>query len=165
MAQTIQSLFPFTENRAEYFNIYPVYLKFSAPIVAGQYVFNETLTPSQVFGKLLQPQKGVIAGVMISANCSESQFTSAIDDPLYLQILHGGNKTPVNMAAFPFCNFTQGDNFQLQWKCSGGSASQEEDFLLQVSGKVNQLTGMTSNELELRIAFNFIRVGIDELKG
>lgn len=165
MAQTIQSLFPFTENRAEHFNVYPVYLKFSAPIVAGQYVFNDTLTPSQVFGKLLQPQKGIIAGIMISANCSDSQFTSAIDDPLYLQILHGGNKTPVNMAAFPFSNFTQGDNFQLQWKCSGGSASQEEEFLLQVSGKVNQLTGMTSNELELRIAFNFIRVGIDELKG
>ena len=165
MAQTLQSLFPYTNNRAEYFNIYPVYLKFSAPIVAGQYVFNETLTPSKVFGKLLQPQKGIIAGVMISANCTESQFTSAIDDPLYLQILHGGNKTPVNMSAFPFGNFAQGDNFQLQWKCSGGSTSQEEEFLLQVSGKVNQLTGMNSNELDLKIAFNFIRVGIDELKG
>ena len=94
MANTLQNLFPFTNNRAEDFNIYPVFLKFSAPIVAGQYVFNETLTPSQVFGKLLQPQKGVIAGVMISANCSESDFTSAVDDPLYLQICTAGTRRP-----------------------------------------------------------------------
>lgn len=165
MANTIQSLFPYTNNIAEDFNVYPVFLKFSAPIVNGEYVFNEKLTPPQVFGKLLQPQKGIIAGIMISANCTESQFSSAIDNPLYLQILHGGNKTPVNMAPFPFCNFSQGDNFQLQWKCSGGTVNQEEKFLLQVTGKVNQLTGMTSNELELKIAFNFIRVGIDNLKG
>lgn len=165
MANTIQSLFPYTNNTAEDFNVYPVFIKFSAPIVNGEYVFNEKLTPPQVFGKLLQPQKGIIAGVMISANCTESQFTSAIDDTLYLQILHGGNKTPVNMAPFPFCNFSQGDNFQLQWKCSGGTVNQEEKFLLQVTGKVNQLTGMTSNELDLKIAFNFIRVGIDNLKG
>lgn len=165
MANTIQSLFPYTNNTAEDFNVYPVFIKFSAPIVNGEYVFSEKLTPPQVFGKLLQPQKGIIAGVMISANCTESQFTSAIDDPLYLQILHGGNKTPVNMAPFPFCNFSQGDNFQLQWKCSGGTVNQEEKFLLQVTGKVNQLTGMTSNELELKIAFNFIRVGIGNLKG
>lgn len=165
MAATIQSLFPYTNNTAEDFNVYPVFIKFSAPIVNGEYVFNEKLTPPQAFGKLLQPQKGIIAGVMISANCTESQFTSAIDDALYLQILHGGNKTPVNMAPFPFCNFSHGDNFQLQWECSGGTVNQEENFLLQVTGKVNQLTGMTSNELVLKIAFNFIRVGKDNLKG
>ncbi len=83
---------------------------------------------------------------------------------MFLQILHGGNRTPVNMRPFPFSNFSQADNFQLQWQCSGGTVSQEEEFFLQVTGKVNQLTSMTNNELILKVSFNFIRVGIEQLE-
>lgn len=165
MAATIQNLFPMTENRAKDFTVYPCYLKFSAPIQAGKYVFSRTTTPPQVFGKLLQKQIGVIAGIMISANTTEQDFTSAVNDCLKLQILHDGNKTPVNMAPFPFSNFSQAENFELQWEATGATVRQEENFSLEVSGEVDQLTGMTLNELELKVIFNFIRVGSDRLKG
>lgn len=164
MANTLQNLFPLSRLNPDDCNIFPVYVKFSAPIVAGQYVFSPVTTPAQSFGHLSQPQAGIIAGVMVSANCEESQFTAALDEPLFLQILHGGNETPVNMAPFPFSNFSQADNFQLQWKTSGCGVDQKEDFLLQVTGKVNQLTGMTSNELVLKVSFNYIRVGLDKLE-
>ena len=102
---------------------------------------------------------------MISANTTEQNFTSAVNDCLNLQILHDGNKTPVNMAPFPFSNFSQSENFQLQWEATGATVRQEESFSLEVSGYVDQLTGMTLNELELKIVFNYIRVGSDRLKG
>lgn len=165
MANTLQNLFPCTHNRADDFNVFPCVATFAASIQAGKYVFNDTLTPPVKFGKLLQPQTGIIAGVMVSANCQEAQFSAAVDSPLMLQILHGGNRTPVNMRPFPFSNFSMGDNFQLQWKCSGTGLKQEEDFLLSVKGEVNQVTGMTQNELILQVCFNFIRVGSDKIKG
>lgn len=165
MAASIQSLFPFTQNRAEDFTVYPCWCKFSAPVVGGKYVFNASTTPPQYFGDLLQKEKGIIAGVMISANCSDAAFTSAVDDPLFLQILHGGNGTPVNMKPFPFSSFAHGDNFQLQWEPTGQDANQQEQFFLEVKGEVNQLPGMTQNELVLKVAFNYYRVGKDNLKG
>lgn len=165
MAATLQSLFPFTHNKGEDFNVYPCYTEFSAPIVSGKYIFSEKTTPAVEFGKLLQGQTGIIAGVMISANCKPEQFTSAVDEPLKLQVLHGGNNTPINMSAFPFTEFSQGDNFSLQWKITGSTMKQEEDFKLAVTGELNQLTGMTLNELVLKITFNFIRVGTANLKG
>lgn len=164
MANTIQSLFPFTKNRAENFNVYPCYCQFSAPVVAGKYVFNSVLTPKVSFGKLLQPQIGIIAGVMISANCSPADFAAAIDSPLLLQVYHGGNRTPVNMKPFPFCEFSQGDNYQEQFICSTTSNKKEEHFLLGIEGEVNQLTGMTNNELVLKVSFNFIRADKQEFE-
>lgn len=164
MANTLQNLFPFTHYRAEDFNVFPCVATFAASVSAGKYVFNKTSTPPVNFGKLLQKQTGVIAGVMVSANCTEAQFSAAVDAPLMLQILHGGNLTPVNMRPFPFSNFSMADNFQLQWECSGTTLKQEEDFLLQVEGAVNQVTGMTQNELILQVCFNFIRVGSDKIK-
>ena len=164
MATTIQNLFPFTLNKAKDFTVYPCSLIFSAPIINGRYVFNEQTTPSQRFGKLLQKQEGIIAGVMVAANCNEADFTTAIEKPLMLQILHDGNKTPVNLAPFPFANFSQSENFQLQWMASGASTKQEEFFKLGITGDVEQLPNMTSNELELKVIFNFIRVGSDCIK-
>lgn len=165
MAATLQSLFPFTTNKGKDFNVYPVYTKFSAPIINGKYVFSEATTPAQVFGKLLQGQFGVIAGVMISANCSADDFTANVNDALTLQIVHAGNNTPINMSAYPFSSFAHGDNYQAQWEITSATTQQEEDFKLSVSGEVDQIAGMLSNELELRIAFNFIRTSKEKLDG
>lgn len=158
MAATIQSLFPFTKINPDFVNVYPCLVSFEAPVIAGEFVFNETTTPPVNFGKILQGQKGVIAGLMLSANCSESEFTSNVVEPLKLQVIHGGNLTPVNMAGFPFSNFSQAENFELQWVSTGVTIDQEEDFLLSVNGKVNQIPGITSNKLKLDVVFNFIRI-------
>lgn len=165
MAATLQSLFPFTTNKGNDFNVYPVYTKFSAPLIGGKYVFSEATTPAQVFGKLLQGQFGIIAGVMISANCSGDDFTANVNESLKLQVLHAGNNTPINMSAYPFSSFAHGDNYQAQWEITSATTQQEEDFKLSVSGEVDQIGGMLSNELELRIAFNFIRTSKDKLNG
>ena len=165
MANTIQNLFPFTKNRAEDFTVYPCSVLFSAPVRLGKYTFNRTLTPPQVFGKLLQGQRGIIAGVMVAANTTEENFTSGVNGSLMLQILHDGNKTPVNLAPFPFANYAQAGLFQLDWTSSGSTVRQEENFSLAVTGTVDQLTGMSLNELELKISFNFIRVASDKIEG
>ena len=98
MANTLHSLFPYSRNRWSDFTVFPCYTEFSAPVVSGKYIFSEQTTPAVEFGKLLQGQTGIIAGVMISANCSGADFSAAVDKPLKLQILHGGNNTPINMA-------------------------------------------------------------------
>lgn len=164
MAATLQSLFPQIRPDMEGFNVFPCYAEFSAPVVAGKYVFDESTTPAVDFGKLLQGQVGIIAGVMITANCSSSEFTTAIDKPMKLQVLHGGNMTPVNMAPFPFTEFSQGDNFQLQWEITGATMQQEENFKLSVTGDIDQLSSMTQNELKIKITFNFIRVGSNKVR-
>ena len=68
------------------------------------------------------------------------------------------------MAPFPFANFSQSENFQLQWEASGTTRTQEEFFKLGITGSVDQLQNMTSNELQLNVVFNFIRVGSDKLQ-
>lgn len=165
MANTLSSLFPHTCNNWKDFNIFPCYAEFSAPLIAGKYVFNERTTPPVEFEKLLQGQVGYIAGVMISANCTPDQFAAAVDKPLLLRVLHGGNNTPVNQNPFPFTEFSQGDNFTLPWEITAATVQQEEAFKLAVNGELDQLTGMTLNELVLKITFNFIRVGSKNLKG
>lgn len=158
MAATIQSLFPYTKINPDFVNVYPCLASFEAPVIAGKFVFNETTTPPVNFGKILQGQKGVIAGLMLSSNCSESEFTTNVVEPLKLQVIHGGNLTPVNMAGFPFSNFSQAENFQLQWVSTGVTIDQEEEFLLSVNGKLNQIPGIASNKLKLDVVFNFIRI-------
>lgn len=164
MAATIQSLFPLSKVDSKDFIVFPCFLEFSAPVIAGKYVFSESTTPAQKFGKLLQKQTGIIAGVMIAANCPELEFTSAMEKPLLLQIVHGGNKSPVNLSPFPFANFSQAENFQLEWESTGSSIKQEEDFYLAINGEVEQLPNMTNTDLSLKVIFNFIRVGTDKLK-
>lgn len=165
MSNTLQSLFPCTHNRAEDFTVYPCYVEFTASIYNGKYIFNETTTPPKVFGKLLQKEKGIIAGVMVAANCTDQQFTEAVNGCMKLQILHGENNTPVNLSPYPFANFSQGGNFQQQWENTAETMQQEEDVKLAVYGAVDQLTSMTQSELVLKVSFNFIRVGKDNLKG
>ena len=165
MSNTLQNLFPSTNNKAEDFKVVPCYVEFKAAVDNGKYIFSENTTPAKYFGKLLQGQKGIIAGVMVSANCTDQQFTEAVNGALFLQILHEENNTPVNMAPFPFANFSQGGNFQEQWQITGATMLQEEGVKLAVTGAVDQLTSMTQNELILKVSFNFIRVGADRLKG
>lgn len=166
MATTIQSLFPFTLNRGDEFTVIPCYAEFEAPIgIGGKYIFNSVTTPAVEFGKLLQGQTGIIAGVMITANCLDFEFTSGIEkgNPLKLQVLHGSNNTPINMAPFPFTSFSHGENFTCQWSIVGANVNQEETFKIAVSGEVNQILGMTNNSLLLRVSFNFYRVGTDKI--
>lgn len=165
MSNTIQNLFPMTNNRAEDFTVVPCYVEFSAAVDNGKYVFDDVKTPPKVFGKLLQGQKGIIAGVMLSANCTDQQFTEAVNGAMFLQILHSENNTPVNVSPFPFANFSQGGNFQQQWEITASSMLQEENVKLSVTGAVDQLTGMSQNELVIKVSFNFIRVGSKNLKG
>ena len=165
MSNTLQSLFPMTNNRAEDFTVYPCYVEFSAPLSGGKYTFSEATTPAKEFGKILQKQKGIIAGVMISASCTDQEFTTAVNSALMLQILHGENNTPVNMAAYPFANFSQGGNFQGQFEATAETMQQEEAVKLAVTGDVDFIPGMGVQDLVVKISFNYIRVGKDQLKG
>ena len=101
---------------------------------------------------------------MISANTTADNFAAAIDKPLELQILHGANQSAINMSEFPFSTFAHGDNFLADWEITAATVNRKDDFLLQVTGEVNQLTGMTQNELILRVAFNYIRAQKNAVK-
>lgn len=164
MANTYQNLFPFSTIDHTKALVYPVSVEFSAPIQAGYYVFNESTTPMKKFGKLLQTQTGVVAGVMIGGNCSPDDFASSVDSPLLLQIYHGSNKTPVNLAPFPFSQFAHGDNYSEWWNITGSNNDYEDDFMLSVKGKVRQISDMVDNELILKISFNFWRIDNDAIR-
>lgn len=157
MAATIQSLFPKTDYTGTKFTVYPCNVEFSAAIVAGRYVFSQKTTPPVRFGELLQGQTGVIAGVFISANCSDADFTKSLKNPLALQVINGGNRTPINMAPFYFTSFANGSNFGLQWTITAANTKQSDGMLLGVVGEVDQIDNMTDDNLILKIAFNFIR--------
>lgn len=163
MANTLQSLFPFSTISQKNVQVYPCTVEFSAPLVAGHYVFDDVNTPPQVFSDLSQEQTGVIAGVMISANCSAEKFAAAVDEPLLLQVLNGSNNTPVNLKPFPFSQFSQGENYTLWFNITGSQTLYIDEFYLQLTGKIRQISGMTSNELKIKISFNFWRVDKGEL--
>lgn len=157
MAQTLNSLFPFSTLAIKGAMVFPVALEFEAPLQAGKYVFSEATTPAQKFGKLTQNRAGVIAGVMISANCRPEDF-AANAEKIELQILHEGNETPANMSPFPFSTFQDGDNFQEVLRLTTATTQNEQWFRLAVNGTVRQLPNMSENVLRLKIAFNYIRV-------
>lgn len=163
MANTLQNLFPFSTISPARALVYPCAVEFSAPITAGHYVFKDDTRVS--FGtKLLEKQTGVIAGVMISGNCSADDFAAAVDEPLKIQIYQGGNNTPVNLAPFPFSQFSHGDNYSL-WFNITQAANYENEFFVGMSGKVRQIANMTSNELKIKLAFNFWRIDKAMLEG
>lgn len=62
MANTLEKLFPFSTLKTNAATICPVYKEFSAPIIAGQYVFSESTTPAVEIGTLSQGQKGLLPG-------------------------------------------------------------------------------------------------------
>lgn len=162
MANTIQSLFPIHRKytyAGRSFQVYPCAVEFSAPLYDGKYRFDGQTEGNKAksFGQLLQAQTGVIAGIFLSSNSSSAEFTNALDKPLELQILHGGNKTPVNESPFVFSDFAQGSNFSLQWETSGTTTNQQENFLLQIRGSVNQIFSLTDDELKISVVFNFLR--------
>ena len=166
MANTLQNLFPFSTIAPSNATVYPVSLTFAAPIIAGEYVFDETTTPRQRIQTLSQNQTGIIAGVMIGANCLPEDFAANVVDVLNLQVINGGNDTPVNLAPFPFSQFSHGDNYSLWWNITGTSEKPYEDeFYLSVSGKVKQSANMSENELKLKISFNYWRVANKEIEG
>ena len=156
MAQTLNSLFPFSTLPQKGVTVYPVAVEFEAPIIGGKYVFSEATTPAVEFGKLMQKQAGIIAGVMISANCTPDDFAQN-SETLKLQILHGGNNTPANMSPFPFSTFQDGENFQESFKITSATVLQEDSFKLAVTGSVRQIANMYENVLRLKIAFNYMR--------
>ncbi len=163
MANTLQNLFPFSTISPARAQVYPCAVEFIAPITAGHYVFKDENRVS--FGtKLLEKQTGVIAGIMISANCTADDFTAAVDEPLKIQIYQGGNDTPVNLSPFPFSQFAHGENYSL-WFNITQAANYENEFFVGLSGKVRQIANMTSNELKIKLAFNFWRIDKAMLEG
>lgn len=159
MANTLQSLFPFSTIPHDTTDIEPCAVEFSAPIVAGHYEFNETTTPSKRFGDLIQGKTGIIAGIMIGANCSPDDFAQNVEEPLQLQVIRATNRTTVSLSPFKFSQFAHGDNYSAWWKITGSTSRRYgEDFLLSVVGRVKQIPGMTDNELKLKICFNYLRV-------
>lgn len=164
MANTLQNLFPFSTIRPAGAQVYPCAVEFSAPIQAGFYVFDKTTTPPARFSYLNQGQTGVIAGVMIGGNCTPGDFAQAVQEPLKLQVYNGGNRTPVNLAPFPFSQFAHGDNYSLWWNITQ-AANYKDDFYLGIEGKVKQIANMTDNELKIKIAFNFWRIDNGQLEG
>lgn len=165
MANTLQNLFPFSTIEPVNAEIYPKTVIFSAPIIAGEYVFSDTTTPPQELGTLPQGKTGIIAGVMIGANCTPEDFAANVVDVLELQILNGANGTPINSAPFPFSQFAHGDNYSVWWNITGAETPYIDTFVLQVKGKVKQIANMTENELRLKISFNYWRIANKELEG
>lgn len=163
MANTLQNLFPFSTISPARALVYPCHIEFSAPITAGHYVFKDENRVS-LGTKLLEKQTGVIAGIMISGNCNSDDFAAAVDEPLKIQVYQGGNDTPVNLAPFPFSQFAHGDNYSL-WFNITQAANYENEFFVGLSGKVRQIANMTSNELKIKIAFNFWRIDKAMLEG
>lgn len=158
MANTVNKLFPFSTLDPSKVKICPKFVEFSAPIIAGKYVFSEATTPAQIFDSLPQSQTGIIAGVQISANCNPEDFAEAVEKPLLLQVYHGGNNTPVNVDPFPFSQFSHGDNYLLNWKITAAEINNMDECKISVVGEVNQIGNMNSNELTLRVQFNFLRI-------
>lgn len=159
MANTLNSLFPFSTVSPESTQVTPKAVEFSAPIEAGHYVFNKDTTPPKDIGILPQGKMGVIAGVMIGANCAPDDFALSVEEPLKLQVLRGTNRTPVSLDPFLFSQFAHGDNYTTWWKITGSTANRYADtFFLSVEGRVKQIANMTDNELKLKISFNLWQI-------
>jgi hypothetical protein len=128
MAQTVRALFPNIPPQA--ITVLPTKASFTAPLVAGKFSFDQTVS----IGLLNDKTTAIIAGVEFSANIDQLDFNDALDSSVQggffrLDLLAGGNGHQVNLQPFLFSAFGQGGGFMTEYAATAATDQQEEMFL------------------------------------
>lgn len=128
MAQTVRALFPNIPPQA--ITVLPTKASFTAPLVAGKFAFDQTVS----IGLLNDNTTAIIAGVEFSANIDQLDFNDALDSSVQggffrLDLLAGGNGHQVNLQPFLFSAFGQGGGFMTEYAATAATDQQEEMFL------------------------------------
>lgn len=164
MAQTVRALFPGINPQAV--TVLPTKASFTALLVAGKFVFDQTVS----IGKLNDNTTAIIAGVEFSANIDQLDFSDALDPAanggfFRLDLLAGGNGHQVNLQPFLFSAFGQGGGFMTEYSATAATDQQEEMFLrlrgsliqttrLLASGKTSITITTTLNQYNIMGGYN-----------
>ena len=130
---TLWQKFPGVSDIEKKVVTYPVAARFTAPLVAGKFVYNRLTVPafSASAGEML-----VLDGVVLAGNIDQLIFANAIDptsnDGFFsLDIVRRGNNHPVTLQPFKFGAFSQGGEFSVNWAPTATEKGTEQfDFVL-----------------------------------
>lgn len=152
---TIFQRFPQLKNWREV-AVFPVSLKFTAPLIAGKFVFNEQKTAFFSNSNELV----VLDGVSLSASggIDELTFSKALKDFFSLNIIREGNGHPVTLAPFKFAAFNQAALFTANFTATATNGN-EENFSFELKGELEQipeLAGLAS--IDVNIVTNIFRM-------
>jgi hypothetical protein len=154
---SINQLFPNLKNRD--FAVYPVAVSFTSTLNAGFYDFD--FLPKKKVCELGKNETGLICGINLSSNVSNDLFLEALDENngfLSIRLIHGENKSDVNLAPFYFCNFSD-SSFISNFKIVGSNSSEKESFFIKLGGRIKQIGSI--NKITLNLIFNLLKTKKD----
>lgn len=165
---TLYQKFPGLSEVEKKVLIYPVSLKFTAPLVAGRFDWPSLVLPA------FQGSSGerfILDGCNLAATIDQLTFSNAIDPSFLngffqLDIVRDGNGHRVTLAPFLFSAFNQGSEFSADFSPTA-TINNVENFSFRLAGALIQtpdliLQGIT--EISILLTANLYRVKIGMLK-
>lgn len=166
---TIWQKFPAAEDIRKAAKIYPVGVRFDAPLVGGKFTFaNQSVKAFKGNPRELY----VLDGVTISGNIDGLQFCQAINPGFgcglfSLNIDQEETRLPVTQAPFLFGNYDQALEFCAQWQTET-TVSEEDTFRFILNGELVQTPAILAAglaEISLFVTANIIRLDSNKFMG
>jgi len=165
---TIFQAFPGLPNVETAAQVFPVAVRFTAPLVGGFFEFN------QIENFAFQGQNGekfALDGLTLAANIDTLTFSNAVD-PAYnngffaLDVLRAGNRHACTMAPFKFTAFNQGTEYNANWEPTA-TTNNGENFLFRLNGRLVQTPALIAAGLvsvSIIVTANIYRIKARTLK-
>ena len=160
---TLREKFPGVHNIETAVKVFPVAARFSAPLVAGAFVWPRVDVPT-FNGNI--GEKFEADGFTLAANIDALTFSRAID-PAYanglfnLEIIRAGNRRPCTQAPFRFTAFNQGREFSANWEVTATDNQGVENFIFRLNGGLIQtpeIVALGLLQIDIIVTANVYRV-------
>lgn len=159
---TIYQALPGLANIDNAAQVYPVAVKFQAPLIAGRFEWAALVAPAFI-GQA--GEKFALSGLTLAANIDQLIFSNAID-PAYnggffsMDIVREGNGHPATLAPFKFTAFNQGAEYNANWSPTA-TQNNGERFSLRMTGALIQtpeIVGTGLLAIDLIVTANIYRI-------
>jgi hypothetical protein len=165
---TLFQKFPGLQNVQQKVKVYPVAVKFTAPLLAGRFEWNKVLKFAFIGNS---GERFILDGVNLSATIDQLNFSNAIDPAvnngfMLLDIIRDGNNKTVTLAPFAFSAFNEGAEFSADFSPTA-TVNNQENFSFQLRGALIQTPGIIDlgvDEITILLTGNIYRIKEGVLK-
>lgn len=142
--------------------VYPVAVRFPAPLIAGRFEWPALEIPAFT-GQA--GEKFVLSGLTLAANIDQLAFSNAIDPAFNngffsMDIMRAGNRHAATLAPFRFTAFNQGGEYNANWAPTA-TENNAENFNFRLTGALIQtpdLVALGLLEIDLVVTANIYRI-------
>lgn len=159
---TLFQSFPGVKDVIEKVSIFPVGIKFTAPLVGSKFTFRNM--DVLAFGG--NPRETyVVDGIALSGTIDELTFSNSIDasfgiGAFSIDIISAGTGLPCTQAPFPFGSYSQALKFAANVRTKTTAKDGRDSFFLRMNGQLNQTADLIAagiNSVTLFATMNVYR--------